>query len=211
MDTFSPTELLAETDAALAVFNERERRFWSLVRIPPATWEQHQYPGEELVWVGAVVGRRSLYFNPVEEGWGWGQFETWGVVGKFHWQQDEIQQAIAQTLFEIDNRGDSAWLLFVPAVICGELLTATVASSLLALCSRSLLGSEADVGSSGDFDQLNAASEDSHRCEHDDAGFDYFSIADEIKPHSQEVKAEENEEPAGDFSSFKHGDYFPVA
>ena len=67
------------------------------------------------------------------------------------------------------------------------------------------------MGGGGDFDELDSASEDSHRRKDDDAGLDYFSIADKIKPHSQQVKAEENEEPAGDFSSFKHGDYFPVA
>jgi hypothetical protein len=73
-----------------------------------------------------------------------------------------------------------------------------------------LLGHQTDMGGGGDFDELDAASEDRHGGEDDDTGFDHFSIADEIKAHSKKVKAEENEEPAGDFSSLEHGMAFQI-
>lgn len=76
MTAFSPRELEAEIAAALSEFRERERRLSWRVRISPAKWEQDQYSGGEIVWVVAVMGGNCLYNNHVEEGWGWGRFET---------------------------------------------------------------------------------------------------------------------------------------
>jgi hypothetical protein len=43
--------------------------------------------------------------NEVEGGWGWGRYVEWGSIADFHWQQDQIQHVIAQTLFAIDEGG----------------------------------------------------------------------------------------------------------
>ena len=92
-------------EAALAELGDRERRLWERLRIPPEEWVSDQYQDETSVWVVAAMGRRCLYFNPVESGWGWGRHETWGEVSEYHCQQDEIQHAISMVLFAIDNGG----------------------------------------------------------------------------------------------------------
>ena len=66
------------------------------------------------------------------------------------------------------------------------------------------------MGGGRDFDQLNAATEDSHRGKDDDAGFDDFSVTNKVKPHSQQVKSEQNKEPTSDLSGLEHDNGFPV-
>jgi hypothetical protein len=80
----------------------RARRLWEMVKVPPSLWTHSQYPGLGPVWVIAILGRRCLYFNFVEEGWGWGGYSSWGRVESYHWQQDEIYHAVFQTLLAID-------------------------------------------------------------------------------------------------------------
>ena len=83
----------------------RERRMWDRVSVDPEKWVEGHYGNIGPVWVVAVMGRRCLYFNPVEGGWGWGTFDTWGVINGYHWQADEIQHSIFQALFAIDHGG----------------------------------------------------------------------------------------------------------
>ncbi len=104
----NPTDLADEimiAEKALDGLGSRERRLWEHVRIQPTQWRQEQYAGAGSVWVIAVMGNRCLYFNTIEEGWGWGRFETWGNVTEYHWQQDEIQHSIYQSLFAVDHGG----------------------------------------------------------------------------------------------------------
>ncbi len=67
------------------------------------------------------------------------------------------------------------------------------------------------MGGCCDLDELNAAAKNGHRRKDDDAGFDYFSVTDKIQPHSQQVKAEHDEEPASNFSGLEHVIYLQVA
>ncbi|ODA36716.1 hypothetical protein [Planctopirus hydrillae] len=108
MAAISETEIhveLRNAEAALATLGERETRLWERVKITPTQWRHNQYPNVGPVWVVAVMGKRCLYYNAVEGGWGWGRFESWGIVADYHWQQDEIQHAIHFLLFAIDNGG----------------------------------------------------------------------------------------------------------
>jgi hypothetical protein len=99
-------ENIDSTEKILFDSDVRALRFWDRVKIPPALWKQSQYPNENLFWVVAVLGERCLYFNSVEEGWGWGKYKNWGTVEFYHYDQDEIHHAIFQTLFGIDNGGN---------------------------------------------------------------------------------------------------------
>jgi hypothetical protein len=108
MAMLSSDQIRREIQSAERTLDEvgvRERRLWDRIRIKPAQWRQAQYPGDELVWVVAVMGRRCLYFNHVEGGWGWGRFDVWGDVSEYHWQQDEIQHAVSVVLLAIDHGG----------------------------------------------------------------------------------------------------------
>jgi hypothetical protein len=108
MRHFSEDEIEAELQAtatAVAELGDRELRLWQRIAVTPARWKQQQYPGDGPVWVVGVMGRRCLYFNHMEGGWGWGRFEEWGSVGEYHWQDLEIQHVVSQTLFAIDHGG----------------------------------------------------------------------------------------------------------
>jgi hypothetical protein len=98
-------EVAGEIAASECELDARSLRLWERVRIAPAPWAQHQYPGGEPFWVVAILGNRCLYLNDVEGGWGWGRFSEWGFVGEYHWQQDDIHHAVGQTLFAIDHGG----------------------------------------------------------------------------------------------------------
>ena len=103
--------------------------------------------------------------------------------------------------------GEGAWLhdfFMVRAVLPFE-----TCLFLIVDCCASF-GGEADVGGRGDFDELNAASKDSHRGEDDNAGFDDFSVADKFQSHADQVESEEDQQPAGDFTSFEHGAAFRI-
>jgi hypothetical protein len=104
------SEVAQEIAGAERDLDAKARRLWERIRIAPVLWKQRQYPDEanqysERFWVVAIMGTRCLYFNHVEGGWGWGRFAEWGNVAEYHWQQDEIQLVIVQTLFAIDEGG----------------------------------------------------------------------------------------------------------
>ncbi len=94
------------TDKELEELDIRAFRLWERIRIKPELWKQKQYNHAGKLWVVGILGRRCLYFNFVEGGWGWGRFEKWGKINEYHWQQDEIKTTIYHTLFAVDNGGN---------------------------------------------------------------------------------------------------------
>lgn len=85
--------------------DERALRLWQRIRIPPEQWRHQQYSEAGPFWVIALLGKSCLYFNAIESGWGWGQYDTYGEIREYHWQNDEIYHAVYQTLFAIDHGG----------------------------------------------------------------------------------------------------------
>lgn len=85
---------MAELDALGAAY----RTLWNLIAIEPVRWRCDQYEEAEDPWVIAVMGERCIYYNEVEEGWGWGGFSSWGVISAYHWEQYEIPQVVVRTL-----------------------------------------------------------------------------------------------------------------
>ncbi len=96
---------IAVSEAELCVPDGRATRLWERIRIDPEQWCQEQYPGNGPFWVIGVLGRRCLYLNSVEGGWGWGRYARWGQVSEYHWEQLDIHHVVFQTLFAIDNGG----------------------------------------------------------------------------------------------------------
>ena len=87
----------------LVGFSGRSIRLWERIKVPASLWTQTQYPIDSTFWVIAILGRRCMYFNFVEGGWGWGDYQEWGRIDTYHWQQDEIQHVVFQLLLAIDN------------------------------------------------------------------------------------------------------------
>jgi hypothetical protein len=103
-------EDLREADRLLAEEpDQRLLRLWERIRIPTEVWAQQQYPGVPPFWVVALMGRRCVYLNPVEGGWGWGGYERMGEVSTFHWQQDDIVAVVGWTLMTINEVGFTSY------------------------------------------------------------------------------------------------------
>jgi hypothetical protein len=105
MNEVEVREEVQRAERALDELGERERRLWDRMYVEPSRWKQEQYPGYDPFWVVAILGRRCLYLNHMEGGWGWGRFDTWGVVSEYHCQDGEIQHAVYQALLAIDHGG----------------------------------------------------------------------------------------------------------
>jgi len=99
------TREVREAEARLAEDGGRGLRLWERIRVSPARWSTNQYRDFPSVWVVALMGRRCLYFNPIEHGWGWGRYDTAGHVAEYHWQQDDIGGIVYMTLIGIDEGG----------------------------------------------------------------------------------------------------------
>ena len=96
---------IAASEAELRDPDGRAARLWERMRIVPEQWHHEQYAGVEPFWVIGILGRRCLYFNSGEGGWGWGRYARWGHISEYHCQQDEIHHVVFQTLFAVDNGG----------------------------------------------------------------------------------------------------------
>lgn len=84
---------LAEADVAIGTSEFEILKKWVKCKIEPAKWRQEQYDFEDKFWVVAILNSSCLYFNFVEEGWGWGKFKDSGSIIKYHWEQEELGEA----------------------------------------------------------------------------------------------------------------------
>ena len=96
---------IAMSERELVEPDGRAVRLWERIKVPASLWAQSQYPVDSKFWVIAVLGKQCLYFNYLEGGWGWGEYEEWGEIKSFHWQDTEIHHIVFQTLFAIDEGG----------------------------------------------------------------------------------------------------------
>lgn len=107
-NNFAAEEIESEIRSAeieLSKFDIRAFRMWEGIRVTPTQWSQKQYEGVGNFWVVGLLGKRCLYFNSVEGGWGWGKYSHWGEISEYHWEQLEINHVVFQTLFAIENGG----------------------------------------------------------------------------------------------------------
>ena len=84
---------LAEADVAISDSDFETLKTWVKCKIEPVKWKQEQYDFEHEFWVVAILNGSCLYFNFVEEGWGWGKFRENGSIVKYHWEQEELREA----------------------------------------------------------------------------------------------------------------------
>jgi hypothetical protein len=84
---------LAEADIAISDSEFEILKTWIKCKVPPMKWKQKQYSFEHEFWIVAISNGSCLYFNFVEEGWGWGKFSESGYIVKYHWEQEELDEA----------------------------------------------------------------------------------------------------------------------
>ncbi len=84
---------IAEADSKISESDFDTLDTWLKSKIKPALWQHKQYKFDEKFWVVAILNRTCLYFNLVEEGWGWGKYTETGFIEYYHWEQDELYEA----------------------------------------------------------------------------------------------------------------------
>lgn len=106
----SEAELIGLINDAEERMSIQQRRVWDAIRVPFTKWKQTPYG--DLgggFWAVAALGQTVCWYNDIEEGFNWSDFEAWGTIGKYWCNQDELEWAVQDALNRItdgySNRG----------------------------------------------------------------------------------------------------------
>jgi len=111
MSSWSPITLAQLWDIVHA--GEREMspqlsRLWHVIRVDIAKWQLS--PWGDLgngFWVVGVIGNQVLWYNDIEDGFNWSAYSTFGVIGEYWCNQDELHHSIYQLQSRLDGKTPS--------------------------------------------------------------------------------------------------------
>ena len=86
-----------------------QRRFWDLIRIKPQKWLQHPYG--DLgggFWAIALLGRTVVWFNDIEDGFNRSEYATYGEIGAYWCNQDQLEHALGNLLQLVFEESEKA-------------------------------------------------------------------------------------------------------
>lgn len=87
-----------------------QRRFWEAIRIPPEKWAQHPYGDEGGgFWAVGLLGRTVVWYNDIEEGFNCSEYTSYGTIGAYWCNQDELEVAIGSLFARIKTRIEADW------------------------------------------------------------------------------------------------------
>lgn len=100
MNTWQPieeSEVLELIEKARWMLEGLPKSFWKLIRLPnPEKWEQHPWGDKgNGFWVVAIVGKKCIYYNDIEEGFNISPFSTWGNIDEYWCNQTELDELIS--------------------------------------------------------------------------------------------------------------------
>ena len=105
------TALRARVAQGEARMSQAQQRLWEAVRIEPEKWQQHPYGDQgEGFWVVALVGMTVIWYNDLEEGFNRSRYSTYGTIGDYWCNQDELELTV-QWLMDALRRGTDLVLL----------------------------------------------------------------------------------------------------
>ncbi|GMM67943.1 hypothetical protein MTsDn1_12380 [Alteromonas sp. MTD1] len=84
---------IVEADSIVSDSDFYTLKTWLKYKIEPVQWQHEQYEFDDKFWVVVLLNQNCLYFNFIEEGWGWGKFSENGFIEKYHWEQDKLYEA----------------------------------------------------------------------------------------------------------------------
>ena len=76
-----------------------QRRAWEAIRIPPEKWALPPWGDHGGgFWVVALIGRRAIWYNDIEEGFNRSRYERYGTISDYYCNQDELEMVIYAVL-----------------------------------------------------------------------------------------------------------------
>jgi hypothetical protein len=83
-------------------------RLWEAIKIPPEKWREKKYGNVGGgFWVVAIIGRRAIWFNDIEDGFNCSSYGVTGELAEYFCNQDELEMAVQKVLTIIETSTDS--------------------------------------------------------------------------------------------------------
>ena len=105
----SETELYNEIQKTELDLNGDLWNFWQLIRIDPTKWKEETF-GEQGggFWVVAICGTKVVWYNDIEDGFNISEYKTYGQIGAYYCNQDELSWAVIRLFDLVKFGGDIA-------------------------------------------------------------------------------------------------------
>jgi hypothetical protein len=79
-------------------------RLWEVIKILPEKWKHSQYGnGTCEFWVAAIIGRRVIWYDDIEEGFSFSCYVDCGVIGEYTCGEHGLDWAVQQVVNQIEN------------------------------------------------------------------------------------------------------------
>jgi hypothetical protein len=93
-----------------------QARLWEIVRIEPTKWSGLIYGKENGFWAVAVIGNWVVWYNDIEEGFNSSRYDSFGTIGEYWCNQDNLEFAVQQVLNSIETGRDTTRRMGPPRV-----------------------------------------------------------------------------------------------
>ena len=88
-------ELNKEIQSSIDIMTNEELNFWQLIKIEPEKWEEDQFGDKgNGFWVVAILGKRVIWYNDIEEGFNISEYEVYKKIDGYYCNQDKLNWAI---------------------------------------------------------------------------------------------------------------------
>lgn len=79
-------------------------RLWEAIKTPPEKWSEATYGAVGGgFWVVAIIGRRAIWYNDIEEGFNFSLYDVPGKLAEYFCNQDELEHVVQNVLTLIDT------------------------------------------------------------------------------------------------------------
>lgn len=110
----SEEELWDMLNSAWQRMTPAQRRLWEAIRIDPEKWIQQPYGDMGGgFWAVGLLGRQIVWFNDIEEGFNCSEYTTYGTIGTYWCNQDQLEKTVQHLLNSVTT-GESTGYGFGP-------------------------------------------------------------------------------------------------
>jgi len=103
-EPISKAELLKTISDAERRMTPQLFRLWEAIKIPPEKWSEAHYGSEGGgFWVVALIGRKAIWFNDIEDGFNCSLYTSPGQLAEYFCDQDELELAVRKVLSMIET------------------------------------------------------------------------------------------------------------